>query len=82
MTQFSLSPQLKDELLGKIPGVVQEGQDVYFQYDRITIDPYSGKVEFFYKGKHMFSMYGPVLTPGDVMTLSGVEGRMAAHLVS
>jgi len=82
MAQFTLSPQLKDELLGKIPGVVQEGKDLYFQYDCITIDPYSGTVEFFYRSKHMFSLYGPVINSGNVMTLNGIEGRTAAHLVS
>lgn len=78
---LNLSPELKAQLLGKIPGVVQEGKDVYFQYDRIVMTPATGYVEFFYSDKPMFWMQTDPVPPGGTLTIRAVSGRVAAHLI-
>ena len=80
--KIELSEQTKTALLGKVVGMMQEGDRTYLTFDRITVDPTAGKVDYFYGGKHIFTMHCEHVPPGAVLTVTGIEGRMEANLTS
>lgn len=77
---MKINDALKDQLLGKIPGIETLGHSTFMQYDRITIDTRTGTASFSWKGKDMFSIVTDHYEPGVVLTLTGFEGRTAVSL--
>ena len=82
MMTFQLSNDLRNQLLGKIPGIQTSEGSTFARYDRIAIDTRTGVVTFSWEGREMFSFAPDNFSSGQILTLLGVEGRTQISVVN
>lgn len=77
-----INSALKEQLLGRIPGIQIEGNSTFIMYDRISIDTVTGTATFSWKGKDMFTIAVDNYSAGNVLVLNGFDGRTQVSLSS
>lgn len=62
---------------------VRENDTTFMQFDQIVIRPTLNQVdiEFYWQGKHSFTMNSEPIMVGQSLTLTGITGKMAVALV-
>jgi hypothetical protein len=70
------------ELLSLVEPFYREGDKVYMKFDRIDVDIGTQRLVFYWKGEQTISKpLDGMATPGNIITLGGIEGRSQVTFV-